>query len=113
MALPTKQRGVALLVLALILIVGLGTFVYARLGKWREATTASRKINSEVLAQAKAALIGYVVKEVLDLGEDVPGRFPCPESPTVAGTTSPPCVMISTAFSPVNEAGASYRITID
>lgn len=88
MALPTRQRGVALLVLALIFIVGFATFLYARLGKWRDATTASRKVNSEVLAQAKAALIGYVVKEVLDLGEDTPGRFPCPESPTDAGTVN-------------------------
>lgn len=88
MALPTRQRGVALLVLALIFIVGFATFLYARLGKWRDATTASRKVNSEVLAQAKAALIGYVVKEVLDLGEDSPGRFPCPESPTDAGTVN-------------------------
>lgn len=88
MASPRKQRGVALLVLALIFIVGLASFVYARLGKWREATTATRKVNSEVLAQAKAALIGYVVKEVLDLTENVPGRFPCPESPTLAGTTT-------------------------
>src|SRR5581483_9426536 len=88
MASPTRQRGVALLVLALIFIVGFATFLYARLGKWRDATTASRKVNSEVLAQAKAALIGYVVKEVLDLGEDTPGRFPCPESPTAAGTVN-------------------------
>jgi hypothetical protein len=88
MALRTRQRGVALLVLALVFIIGLGTLVYARLGKWREATTATRKLNGEVLAQAKAALIGYVVKEVMDLGEDAPGRFPCPESPTDAGTTN-------------------------
>jgi hypothetical protein len=88
MALPTKQRGVAVLLLALVLIVGFGAFLYARLGKWAEATTTSRNVNAEVLAQAKAALIGYVVKEVLDLGEDAPGRFPCPESPSDAGTTN-------------------------
>jgi len=88
MALPGKQHGVALLVLALVLIVGFGAFVYARLGKWREATTTSRNVNAAVLAQAKAALIGYVVKEVLDLTGDVPGQFPCPESPSDAGTTN-------------------------
>jgi hypothetical protein len=88
MALPTKQRGVALLLLALVLLVGFSAFLYARLGKWGDATTTSRKVNGEVLAQAKAALIGYVAKEVLDLGEDAPGRFPCPESPTDAGTTN-------------------------
>ncbi|HYL24593.1 MAG TPA: hypothetical protein VEV21_09380, partial [Burkholderiales bacterium] len=88
MALPTKQRGVALLLLALVLMVGFSAFLYARLGKWGDATATSRKVNGEVLAQAKAALIGYVAKEVLDLGEDAPGRFPCPESPTDAGTTN-------------------------
>ena len=88
MALPGKQHGVALLVLALVLIVGFGAFLYARLGKWAQATTASRNVNGALLAQAKAALIGYVAKEVLDLGEDAPGRFPCPESPSDSGTTN-------------------------
>jgi hypothetical protein len=88
MALPMRQRGVAVLLIALVLIVGFGALLYARLGKWAQATTASRNVNSAVLAHAKAALIGYVAKEVLDLGEDVPGRFPCPESPSLAGTTT-------------------------
>ncbi len=88
MALVTRQRGVAVLLVALVLLVAFGAFLYARLGKWAQATTASRNVNSAVLAQAKAALIGYVAKEVLDLGEDAPGRFPCPESPTDAGTTN-------------------------
>jgi hypothetical protein len=88
MASPTKQRGVAVLLLALVLIVAFGAFLYARLGKWAQATTAGRNVNGQVLAQAKAALIGYVAKEVLDLGEDTPGRFPCPEQPTDAGTSN-------------------------
>lgn len=88
MALVTKQRGVAVLLVALVLLVGFGAFLYARLGKWAEASTASRNVNGAVLAQAKAALIGYVAKEVLDLTEDAPGRFPCPESPSDAGTTN-------------------------
>jgi hypothetical protein len=85
---PATQRGVAMLLFALVLILGFAAALYARLGKWADATTAKRNVNAEVLQQAKAALIGYVAKEVLDLSERIPGRFPCPESPSVAGTTS-------------------------
>ena len=83
-----KQRGVAVLLLALVLMVGFAAFLYARLGKWGDATTTTRKVNGEVLQQAKTALIGYVAKEVLDLDETAPGRFPCPEAPGNAGTTN-------------------------
>jgi len=89
-----KQRGVAVLLLALVLMVGFAAFLYARLGKWGDATTTARKVNGEVLQQAKAALIGFVAKEVLDVDptsnpyRDFPGRLPCPESPGVAGTAS-------------------------
>jgi hypothetical protein len=81
-----NQRGVTLLILALVLMVGFAAFLYARLGKWGNAATTSRNVNGEVLAQAKAALIGYVAKEVLDVTQNVPGRMPCPESPSDAGT---------------------------
>jgi hypothetical protein len=83
-----KQRGVAVLLLALVLMVGFAAFLYARLGKWGDTTTTTRRVNSEVLQQAKTALIGYVAKEVLDLDETAPGRLPCPEAPGDAGTTN-------------------------
>lgn len=76
------------MVFAIVLLLGFATLLYARLGRWADATTTSRNINAEVLQQAKAALIGYVAKEVLNLGEEVPGRFPCPESPGDAGTSN-------------------------
>jgi hypothetical protein len=41
-----------------------------------------------VLEEAKSALVGYVAREVLDLTNSVPGRLPCPESPSDAGTTN-------------------------
>jgi hypothetical protein len=88
MASPAKQRGVALLLLALVFIVGFAAVLYERRGAWADATTASRNVNARVLEQAKAALLGYVVKEVLDINNDFPGRFPCPEAPGAAGTSS-------------------------
>jgi hypothetical protein len=81
------QRGAALLLFLAIVVLALSMVIFRGLGKWGHATTARRNVNAEALAQAKAALIGYVAKEVLDLSEDVPGRFPCPESLGVAGTT--------------------------
>src|SRR5690349_6863517 len=88
MRLRAKQRGITLLILALILVVGFAAFLYGRLGKWANGTTTTRNVNAQVLQQAKVALIGYVVKEVLDLGNDFPGRLPCPEAPGNAGTAS-------------------------
>ncbi|MGH8749076.1 MAG: hypothetical protein ACREU5_08200 [Burkholderiales bacterium] len=85
---PRKQHGAALLLFAAILILGFAAFLYQRLGKWGEATPTRQNVNGAVLQQAKQALIGYIAKEVLDLTEDVPGRFPCPESPSDAGTTN-------------------------
>src|SRR5918912_2256616 len=85
---PARQRGAIGLLFALVLILGFAAVLYARLGRWADAGTTKRNVNAEVLQQAKTALIGYVVKEVLDVGENVPGRFPCPESPSDAGTVN-------------------------
>jgi hypothetical protein len=81
-----QQRGAALLVMALILVLGFSSFLISALSKSFDRTTYVRNRNSEVLQKAKEALIGYVAKEVLDLSENVPGRLPCPESPSDAGT---------------------------
>jgi hypothetical protein len=88
MSRPSRQRGAALLLLLVIAVIAFTTAIFAGYGKWSSAATTSRKVNGEALAQAKAALIGYVVKEVIDLSEDVPGRLPCPESAGTAGTSS-------------------------
>lgn len=88
MKLRRAQRGAALLLLLVAVVLAFTTVVVRGFGKWGTADTTSQKVNAEALAQAKAALIGYVAKEVLDLSESVPGRLPCPESAGVAGTTS-------------------------
>lgn len=86
---PGKQRGVALLVLAVILAMGAVAFLVTSLNAGTQNETIFvRKHNAEVLAQAKAALIGYVAKEVLDLSEPSPGRLPCPEAPSYPGTSN-------------------------
>jgi hypothetical protein len=83
-----KQRGVALLILAVIAGIAFLIALLSGFGKWKTPTTTRRNVNAEVLAQAKSALIGYIAKEALDLSDDVPGRFPCPEAAGVAGTAT-------------------------
>jgi hypothetical protein len=84
-----KQRGAALLVLGAILAIGVSAFLVSALNSATlNETTTIRKRNAEALQEAKSALIGYVAKEVLDLSNGIPGRLPCPESPSDAGTTN-------------------------
>lgn len=82
-----RQRGAALLLLLVAVVIAFTAALISGFSKWSTPTTASRNVNAEILAQAKRALIGYVAKEVLDLSEDVPGRLPCPEAASVAGTS--------------------------
>src|SRR6185503_8486060 len=82
-----KQRGVAALLVAAIIGIGICAFIVTALNSAvLNETTLVRNRNAEVLQQAKAALIGHVAKQVLNLSENVPGRLPCPESAADAGT---------------------------
>src|SRR5690242_15022145 len=84
-----RQTGVTLLVMAVVIGIGVLTFLVSAINAGTQnETIVVRKRNSEVLAQAKAALIGYVAKEVLDLSERAPGRLPCPEAPSYPGTSN-------------------------
>src|SRR5882762_8318438 len=84
---PERQRGVALMALLAVAMLAVSWIIVSRLNAASSASTAARRMsNAEALNQAKQALIGYVAKEVLDLSENIPGRLPCPESPSDAGT---------------------------
>lgn len=84
-----RQSGAALLAMLAILTLGLCSFVVGALNSAAVSTSVfARERNGAALAEAKSALIGYVAKEVLDLSESLPGRLPCPESPSDAGTAN-------------------------
>jgi hypothetical protein len=84
-----RQAGVTLLVMIVILGMGICAFLISALNSASlNETTRTRNRHSDVLQQARSALIGYVAKEVLDLSENIPGRLPCPESPGDAGTNN-------------------------
>lgn len=76
------QRGVALLALLLVLVLGGTWFLVARMQELSaNRTAADRTRNAVVLNRAKQALIGYVVAQANHAGENNPGSLPCPEAP--------------------------------
>jgi hypothetical protein len=84
-----RQTGVALLVVLAILAIGMTSLVLAALNSsGTNEITQVRNRDGLVLAEAKQALIGYVVKQAANYSENVPGELPCPESRSDAGTVN-------------------------
>jgi hypothetical protein len=85
-----KQRGIAMLVLLVIIAMGTSWMVLTRLNAASaEFAIAKRDHNAKVLNRAKLALIGYVTAQANKAGENNPGSLPCPEDPgTFDSTTS-------------------------
>src|SRR2546422_489998 len=84
------QRGVALLVLLAVLVLGASWFLVSRLDALSAGifTASNRNHTALVLSQAKQALIGYVAMNAAQSGENNPGRFPCPEGAALVGTSA-------------------------
>lgn len=82
-AIGNRQRGVALIILLVLLLIGVGTaiFVYMRPAS---QSIERDKVTAAALAQAKAALIGYAASNPLQ-----PGILPCPDSDNDGSADSP------------------------
>ncbi|MGH8675297.1 MAG: hypothetical protein ACREVG_13410 [Burkholderiales bacterium] len=79
------QRGIALLIMLTVLVLGASWLSVTRLAAGANFTAAARARNAETLGRAKTALIGYVAQRASRSGENNPGRLPCPEAPGSAG----------------------------
>lgn len=95
-----RQRGVALLALLAVIMLGASWFLVRQLNAESGGIAAARKNrNAEVLNRAKQVLIGYVAAQAAKTGEDRPGALPCPEAPADfndpanEGTVSYPCTL--------------------
>jgi hypothetical protein len=93
-----RQKGMALLALLLVIMLGASWFLVRRLNAESGSMTAIRASkNAEILKRAKQALIGYVAAQAVKAGENRPGALPCPEAPAdfnvsgSEGTISYPC----------------------
>lgn len=69
----TTQRGAALLVMLVILVMGAMTFLVRSLSTSAQKT-ARQETTAQALAQAKEALIGYAASD-----SNRPGELPCPD----------------------------------
>lgn len=84
----TQQRGAALMVMLVIMVMGAAAFLVSSLS--RAGLQIERdKITVNALAQAKMALIGWSVSRGDIAGKPRPGELPCPDTNhtgTAAGT---------------------------
>ena len=73
-----RQRGAAILIMTLILMLGLITLFTFRMDRKAPELEADRK-TAMALAQAKEALIGYAASVDLSTNAPRPGDLPCPD----------------------------------
>ncbi len=82
------QRGVALLVLMVLLAMGGTYMVLAGLNAASSRVVQDRASSGAALLQAKQALIAWVATNAAESAEDNPGRLPCPEPAGYYGTSN-------------------------
>jgi len=82
------QRGFALLALLAVIVMVFAYVITSRLNAASAFVGSDREHNSQVLARAKQALIGYMAQQASLAGENNPGRLPCPEAVNAIGVLS-------------------------
>lgn len=83
---PRRQRGVVLIIMALIALLGVSWLLVSALSTWLNPAATNPNVNGRVLGQAKAALLGYVAADAMT--DNNPGSLPCPEPGAYVGTVN-------------------------
>jgi hypothetical protein len=81
------QRGLALTLLLVVVVLAFTYILISRLPLATRQTAAKREYNAKVLNQAKQALIGWMVMNAAQTDNN-PGRLPCPEGANNIATAS-------------------------
>jgi hypothetical protein len=85
----SRQRGGALLIIAALLLLGIGWGAMNALAKVAAPTRAERETRTgAALERAKKALLGYVAQQAALSTNAVPGQMPCPEALTSIDTAA-------------------------
>jgi hypothetical protein len=79
-----RQHGIVLVGLLAMMALGACWWLVSALANPVNRTVSDRAHNAKVLAEAKAALIGWVAIQTMT--DNNPGRLPCPETPAQIGT---------------------------
>ena len=108
-----KQRGIALVALLAIVALGATYWIYAALNANTASAAVERsKRDSEVLRQAKAALIGQIALQAANASEPNPGRLPCPEKSADAGTANEGLPDTASAGNPFGYCGTGATVVV-
>src|SRR5690349_2873101 len=89
-----KQRGFALILMAMVVIMGITWYALSAIGKAAPQGYERDQVTAAALKKAKEALLAYVVTaaamttDSIDSRHANPGRLPCPESLSHPGTTN-------------------------
>ena len=84
-----RERGMVLLTMLVILIMGAAWWTVTAINTPINRTAQERVHNARILQEAKTALIGHVAYQLTaPTGENNPGRMPCPEAPGNIGTAN-------------------------
>jgi hypothetical protein len=94
------QRGLALTLLLVVVVLAFTYVLMSRLPLATHQTAAKREHNAKVLNQAKQALIGWMVMNAVQTDNN-PGRVPCPEGVNNIGTTQEGIAAPSLASPPI------------
>ncbi|MDX1376011.1 MAG: hypothetical protein R3357_10635, partial [Burkholderiales bacterium] len=84
----TRQSGVALIVMVTIIALGATWLFVTAYTNAASRDALSRQDNARVLAEAKYALAGWMIRQAVEAGENNPGRLPCPEAAGYIGTAN-------------------------
>ena len=80
------QRGVALLAMVAVVVMGVAYMLVDRLHAASRFIAVDRAHNAKVLSRAKQALVGWMAINAAT--DNNPGRLPCPEAVNAIGTDS-------------------------
>jgi len=80
------QKGAALLIMMLIMVLGTSWALVGAVNEASRNTVREQAKTGEALRLAKNALLGYVAQEALT--NDIPGRLPCPEALGSVGSSA-------------------------
>jgi len=108
-----QQRGIALVAILAIIVLGASYWIYTALNANTAIASVERsKRDSDVLQQAKAALIGQIAQQAASSTEPNPGRLPCPEKTTDAGTANEGLPANASSGNPFGYCGAAGAVVV-
>lgn len=78
---PRRQRGVALILVLMVVVTAAAFVMLSALNNRASRETAQRLVTAEALGQARRALLGYAVgyADGVHTSDKGPGRLPCPD----------------------------------